>query len=115
LANGKREAQNSLNIPVYIKLTVLALIALPLFLLILVGSVILKNIWQYEQFVEVNTPLVQETVRNQCQVSDYVAVNRFDNSSDYPPPYYDTLEDGSLRIDCDLANDEWQCTCTEGG
>jgi hypothetical protein len=61
--------------------------------------------------VDANLSLVQETVRNQCQIPDYVADGSWDSSS-YPLPYYDILEERELRIDCDLKDEKWECSCT---
>jgi hypothetical protein len=65
-----------------------------------------------EQFIRFNRPLVQDAVRYQCQMSDYVAEGYWNNSS-YPMPYIHLIEDKELQINCDLEDDGWQCTCTE--
>jgi hypothetical protein len=83
--------------------------------IVVVGTISLVYLdnWRHGQFVKANLALVQEEIRSQCQLSDYVAVGRFDDSSGFPPPYYHFTTGADLQISCNLEDKEWQCTCIE--
>jgi hypothetical protein len=94
-----------------LKMIVLTAVIIPTIFVVRTVSTIFWINWEANRFIEDNTPLVQEAVRNQCSMSDYIAEGSFNTSSDLPLPYHDFDEGEELRIDCNLIDEAWQCTC----
>jgi hypothetical protein len=104
----KEKRKNNEPMPLYIKLILVGLIMVIAFFVL----AILKGAWHVGYLRENARSLVQEAIREQCQLADYAAHGSFNDPNDYPVSYYDTVAESGLQIDCDF-NGGWQCSCTE--
>jgi hypothetical protein len=89
----------------------LSIVIIPTMLILLVVFTLLRQGWDRQEFIGDNRLLIQEAVREQCSMNDYVADGYFDDSLPIPLPYYDSV--AGNRIDCNMINESWQCECDE--